>query len=158
MSDKNAPKHLVRRQRRIRTDDRGRSVWADPVETGELELVSTTTLQKILESIDEKSRKCIEKVARDGDDGVLARDAATGQFEIIDDDELQTILDSDQKLPPISKPTDVTLVPLTDKDVKDAEKLSLVTTQALRKLLDNSEAENVTATDTTEVTDPYNNN
>jgi hypothetical protein len=127
------PTIKIRRPPKIRTDGQGRSVWADPIEAAdELELVSTQALRVILESNDVKARKAIETAASGVNEGVLARDPAAGTFEIIDDAELQDILDNTKDLPPIKRPADVTLVPLQQDS---GEELSLVSTQALRKLL-----------------------
>ncbi len=133
MSDDSKNKVLVRRPTKIKTDSRGRSVWADSIESASLELVSTQTLKQILSSSDEKNRKAIEAAANTTTDGVLVRDPATGLFEIIDDAELQAILDANSDLPKLSRPVDVTLKPL--HDYVDEENLSLVSTMALRKVL-----------------------
>lgn len=139
MSDSNSRKVLVRRPSRITTDGRGRSVWADPVESAELELVSTQMLKVMLTSRDDTDRNAIREAANTETDGVLARDPRSGGFEIIDDDELQAILDVNQGLPKLSKPADATLEPLRDYPADD--ELSLVSTQALRKVLRRDEDE-----------------
>jgi hypothetical protein len=133
MRDKSPHKVLVPRPGKIRSDGRGRSVWVDPVESAELELVSTQMLKQILTSRDASERNAIEKVADTAIDGVLARDTGNGQFEIIDDDDLRAILDANKELPKLDRPADVTLRPL--RDYVDDERLSLVSTQALRKVL-----------------------
>jgi hypothetical protein len=127
------PTIRIRRPPRIRSDEKGRTVWVDPVETSdELELVSTQKLQQILESNDKRARKAIEAAANGKDDGVLAHDPALGTFEIIADADLQQLLDNTENLPPVKKPADIALTPAG----RDAEgELSLVSTQALRKLL-----------------------
>ena len=95
------------------SDDSDRNVWADPIEPIELELVSTTKLQEILQSSDEDARKKIEEVAlTDQDaDGVLAHDAANDSYEIVDAD--------------------------------GNDEFSLVSTQMLQKILCKEEAESV---------------
>ena len=133
MSGDTPNKVLVRRPTRIKTDSRGRSVWADPIESAKLELVSTQTLKQILASNDDQNRKAIADAANTATDCVLARDPATGFFEIIDDSDLQAILNTNSDLPKLSRPVDVTLEPL--HDYVDDESLSLVTTMALRKVL-----------------------
>jgi hypothetical protein len=152
------PTIKIRRPPRVSTDGRGRSVWNEPVDTAEeLELVSTQALRIILDSKDEKARKSLSRAASKGGNGVLARDLASGSFEVIDDDELQKILDSTADLPPISRPADVTLVPATEGS---GEELSLVSTQALRKILGTeppkSEVGKKTKRDTGGGFDPYN--
>jgi len=137
MADRTPRKVLVKRPTRIREDGSGRSVWADPVESAELELVSTQMLKQILTSRDDTERKAIENIANVSADGVLARHPTTGGFEIIEDDELQVILDDNQGLPEVSRPADATLEPL--RDYVDDEQLSLVSTQALRKVLNDDD-------------------
>jgi hypothetical protein len=132
MSDDTPLKVLVKRPSKVKTDEHGRSVWANPVESAELELVSTQTLKQILSSDNLKSRKSIEYLATTISDGVLARDPATGMFKIIDDEELQQIIASEKGLPKLTRPSDVTLEPL--HDYADADHLSLVSTQALRRV------------------------
>ena len=141
MSDKkqDSRKVLVKRPSRITTDGRGRSVWADPVESAELELVSTQMLKVMLTSRDDSDREAIRVAANTETEGILARNPESGSFEIIDDDELQAILDVNQGLPKISKSTDATVEPL--RDYADHEELSLVSTQALRKVLHRDEEE-----------------
>jgi len=157
MSDDTPNKVLVRRPTKIKTDSRGQSVWADPIESAELELVSTQTLKQILSSSDDKNREAIKDAANTATDGVLARDPATGFFEIIDDTDLQAILDANADLPNLSRPTDVTLEPL--HDYADDENLSLVTTMALRKVLanDSDDITNEAEVETSGM-DPYNSN
>ena len=134
MADKPSSKVLVKRPSKVRTDSRGRSVWADPVESANLELVSTQTLKHILAAKDDQDRRAIEKAVQSHDEGVLARNQDNGEFEIIGDEELQAIVDdSSFDLPKLSKPADVTLEPL--HDYADDEQLSLVSTQALRRVL-----------------------
>jgi hypothetical protein len=148
-------KVLVRRPARIAADSRGQSVWTDPVESAKLELVSTQTLKQILASSNEQNRKAIADAADTATDGVLARDPATGFFEIIDDADLQEILDSNADLPQLSRPVDVTLKPL--HDYADDENLSLVTTMALRKVLAADDDENSPESKSgTSGMDPYN--
>ena len=134
MRDEKSARILVRRPS-IRAADRGDdSVRADPAEGAELELVSTQMLKQILSSSDEEDRKAIKDVASGAVEGVLARDPTTGYFEIIDDDDLQIILDENKQLPKLSRPSDATLEPL--HDYADPEHLSLVSTRALRNVLD----------------------
>jgi hypothetical protein len=157
MSDDMPNKVLVRRPTKIRTDSRGRSVWADPIEGAKLELVSTQVLKQILSSSDDQNREAIKDAANTAADGVLARDPATGFFEIVDDTELQAILDVNSDLPKLSRPTDVTLEPL--HDYADNENLSLVTTMALRNVLapDNDDVTAEPNVDTSGM-GPYNSN
>ncbi len=90
-------------------------------------------LKQILSSNDVENRKAVGDAAKTPGDGVLARDPATGFFEIIGEDELQAIVDSGQDLPKLSRPSDVTAEPL--HDYADDEHLSLVSAQALRQVI-----------------------
>ena len=143
MSDATTTKLLVRRPSRVSTDSRGRTVWADPVESAELELVSTQMLKHMLSSRDDEDRRAIQAAASTASEGVLARDVSNGEFEIIEEDELQAILDQNQGLPKLSRPADVTLEPL--RDYAEEEQLSLVSTQALRRVLDTDDDEELPA-------------
>ena len=157
MTGDTSNKVLVRRPSKIKTDSRGRSVWADPVESAKLELVSTQTLKQILSSSDAKNRKAIEDAANTATDGVLARDPVTGYFEIIDDADLQVILDTNSDLPKLTRPVDVTLEPL--HDYADDESMSLVTTMALRKVLAKGDDDRLVETEVdSSGMDPYNSN
>ncbi len=158
MADNGSGKILVKRPSRVTTDGHGRSVWADPVESAELELVSTQMLKVMLTSKNQQDREAIEAVASSVGDGVLARNPENGGFEIISDEDLEEILAANDDLPTISKPADATLEPL--KDYVDNEQLALVSTQALRRVLDD-DAETATATGNLEDTgggfNPYDN-
>ncbi len=134
MSDRKSAKVMVQRRSKFAADGDDRAV-----ESTEVELVSTQMLKQILSSNDPENRKGIEKAAKSAGDGVLARNPATGYFEIIDDDELREILDSGQDLPKLSRPSDVTAEPL--HDYADDEHLSMVGTEALRRVLDDDEKE-----------------
>ena len=139
MPEDTPKKVLVRRPPKIASDGHGRSVWVDPVDSAELELVSTQMLKVMLSSRDGVERKAIEDVADISVNGVLARDPVNGQFEIIEDDDLQAILDENQGLPKLTRPADATLEPI--RDYVDNESLSLVSTQALRKVLDDDDGQ-----------------
>ena len=123
MSDEKSAGVLIRRL----------STGAKSGDSAELELVSTQMLKQILSSNDVENRKAVGDAAKTPGDGVLARDPATGFFEIIGEDELQAIVDSGQDLPKLSRPSDVTAEPL--HDYADDEHLSLVSAQALRQVI-----------------------
>ena len=147
-------KVLVRRPSKIAADGHGRPDWIDPVESAQLELVSTQMLKAMLSSRDDADRKAIEEAADTSANGVLARDPVNGQFEIIEDNELQAILNDNQGLPEMSRPADATLEPI--RDYVDDDHLSLVSTQALRKVLRNdAEQETDTAAKTPTGFNPY---
>lgn len=119
---------------RVQTDERGRSVWSEPVGTDSFDLVTTQELRNILESSDDERVQEIETVAAaaETDDGVLARNAETGVFQIIGETELQAILGRDQA--PELAATPDSAQP-SSGPAADDDRLSLVSTQALRKML-----------------------
>ncbi|MCH9695616.1 MAG: hypothetical protein K0U72_13970 [Gammaproteobacteria bacterium] len=79
-------KKTLRKARKSRVDtDDGRNVWKGPVETVELELMSTMRLQKVLQSGDTETRQKIEAVAANNpEDGVLAHDVENDSYELVD--------------------------------------------------------------------------
>ena len=157
MSDEYKQTVRILRKSKVATDERGHSVWAEPVESAELELVSTTMLKQILATDDEKARQNIEKASQ-GKEGVLARDTGTNYFEIIDDDDLQAALESAADTPDVTTPPDVTLVPLSEQIDEDNEELSLVSTQMLRQILASDDPESIVGEDDVDDGgfDPYN--
>jgi hypothetical protein len=135
MAEDYAPTVRIRRPAKVTTDARGRTVWADTVETAELELVSTLQLQKILESSDDDTRSAIQRIVAEEQEGVLARDPATGLFEIISDADLRAILDAADHPPVARRQVQATLEPVAPEAEGGDEELSLVRTQVLRKIL-----------------------
>lgn len=118
---------------RISTDETGHSVWDDTIKTANFELVSTQRLQQLLAADEAHSREAIEKLAAGESEGYLAEDSTTGMLRIIDDDALQSLLDSPEEKLPLVRRDEETVVPASTADDED---LSLVSTQALRKLFD----------------------
>ena len=129
---------IVRRSKVI-TDERGRTVWDETVKTANLELVSTQMLKHLIETSDSGTQDQLREVAQ-GADGVLARDADKGRFEIISDEELQHILDGTD-LEPTANPTAATIDESAAKAVIDEPELDLVSTQLLRTILDPADGE-----------------
>ncbi len=124
----------IRKPDKVAPDERGRSVWLGKVDTLELELVSTTALEKILKSEGGKTRSEIRKLAAGKKDGILARDTATGHFRIVNESDLGKALAAESGGKP-GRSAEVTAAPLTDTTRRAAEELSLVSTQILRKVL-----------------------
>jgi hypothetical protein len=137
-------------------------VWAGAVETAKLELISTQQLQTFLASDDAVSQRSIEDAASCGSEGVLARDAATGLFEIIDDFDIQAVLDGNAKdAAKRHRQADVTLETVDTASTPTAEELSLVSTQMLRKVLGTGDSndgndDEVSVQDDSGGFDPYN--
>lgn len=126
--DKKAPDE---RRPKVRTDDRGRTVWDGTIQTAKLELVSTERLKTLIDD-DNPARDRIRELASTGPDGYLAEDGDSGRLSIIGDDELQALLDTQEKdLPPLRLPD-----PVEEPASGDDEELSLVSTQRLRQLFD----------------------
>ena len=117
----------IRRPAKVTTDDRGRTVWAGTVETAQLELVSTAELEQILASEDKDTRSAIHRLIEREEEGVLARDPATGLFEIVSDTDLKEAIREQ------GGATRGEGAPASDPG--DEPELSLVSTQVLRKVL-----------------------
>ena len=127
----------VRIQRKTKTtvDDRGRTVWNEPVEEVEIELVSTTALEKILTSDDRKTCAEIRRLAAGKKDGVLARDTATGVFQIVSDADLKAAIKATGVQDKPRRGSEVIAPPLSEETRASADELSLVSTQVLRKIV-----------------------
>lgn len=134
MDDKLDKTQRILRSSKVTTDDRGRTVWVDPIETAKLELVSTQMLKQLVESGNDATNDQLRKIA-EGKDGLLARDIDNGEFEIISDEELQKILDgTDAETEAAGKPQFME-EPQVEAAPDEAE-LELVSTQMLRVVLD----------------------
>lgn len=124
----------ILRPARVKTDDRGRTVWDGPVEETELELVSTTSLRAILASGDAERKRQLKEAAA-SKNGVLAQNLTSGSFEIIDDEDLKAALEHADSTPDKVRAADVTWEPLLERADSGDDELSLVSTQALRRML-----------------------
>ena len=82
MAEDYIPTVRIRRPAKVTTDDRGRTFWADTVETAELELVSTAELQKILASADEDTRSAIQSIVRELNDRNMIAPASASALRI----------------------------------------------------------------------------
>jgi len=121
------------RKPKVVTDDRGRTVWSDPIETANLELVSTQMLRQLIESDDQSAKDQIRDAAG-SKDGLLAHNTDSDRFEIISDAELQQILDGGHELHEARNFVDAIDEPMSD--TADAEEeLELVNTELLRQIL-----------------------
>lgn len=69
--------------------DPTKTVQIRKIEPVQLELVSTTALEKIMKTEDGKTRVEIQKLAAGRKIGVLARDTATGHFRILSEADLR---------------------------------------------------------------------
>lgn len=117
---------------KVKTDNRGRTVWDDTVKTANLELVSTQMLQQLIDDNDHATTSHLHEVAQ-GKDGVLAHDPGEGRFEIISDEELQHILDGTEAQYNAKKAAHIE-EPVVEPTAVD-EELELVSTQMLRQIL-----------------------
>ncbi len=124
----------IRKIDKVAPDHRGRSVWLGKIEPVELELVSTTALEKIMKTEGGKTRSEIQKLAAGRKTGVLARDTATGHFRILSEADLKKAVTA----PPADGPKRsgvTTAEPLSESTRLKAAELSLVSTQFLRKVV-----------------------
>jgi hypothetical protein len=133
MSDEFKRTVRILRHPKVKSDDRGRTIWVDPVESAGLELVSTVMLERVLSS-DDENRKQKLKDAAAGKDGVLAHDLEKDSFEIVDDADLMAMLEMTPHGMDAIKSADVIYEPLSSL-ADTGEELSLVSTQALRRIL-----------------------
>ena len=124
----------IKRASKVAPDERGRNVWVGKVETVELELVSTTALEKILKSDDGKTRSEIRKLVAGRKDGILARDTATGALQILSDEELKNAVSADEVQDGPARSAEITADPISEQTHQAAAELSLVSTQILRKV------------------------
>ena len=125
----------IQRPSRVAEDDRGHNVWAGKVESVELELVSTMALQKILKTADDKTQAQIRSLADSREDGVLARDTATGVFQIVTPEDLKTAVEVTAPRAGPARGAEIRGAPLSEKALQAAGELSLVSTQILRKVV-----------------------
>lgn len=134
MNDKLDQSERLLRSPKVTTDERGRTVWIDPVETAEFELVSTQMLRQLIASGDAEVNNGLRKVA-EGDDGLLARNTDRDRFEVINDAELQQILDGSDTITNDGS-TQSTHSSAHDQANEDSVEIDLVSTQQLRIILD----------------------
>ncbi len=125
----------IQRPSRVAQDERGRNVWVGRVESVELELVSTTALERILKTADGATRTEIRKLASGPKEGVLARDTATGMFQILSDADLKAAVEVVAPQDGPKRSAEVRAAPVSEKTLRDAERLSLASTQFLRKVV-----------------------
>ena len=156
MNDKLKQTMKILRSPRVTTDDRGRTIWVDPVETAKLELVSTQMLMQIIEAGDVDTNDQLREVA-ERKDGLLARDINSGGFEVISDEELQHILDGTDMEPEAENTADPVTEAAADA-VTDEDEMELVSTQMLRIILSPEDKEKTIATVSADSGfDPYDN-
>lgn len=139
MNDKLNQTMKILRSPKVKTDDRGRTVWVDTVETANLELVSTQMLKQLIEEGDADTNETLREVAA-GSDGLLARDVDKGRFEVISDEELQRILDGTDTDHIGHKSAQLVEEAVVDS-VSEEEELELVSTQMLRTILGPEDAD-----------------
>jgi hypothetical protein len=110
-------------------------------------------LKLALRAANDLDRKSIRAVAESGKDGVVARDRATGLFEVISEAELQELMDADAALSASIRRHE--MMPESE-DAGPEDELSLVSTQALYRMLQQSDSEDSLAvTDDNPGFDPY---
>lgn len=119
-------------RRKVRTDERGRTIWDDTVKTANLELVSTQMLQQLIDSEDHAVASKLQEASL-GKDGILAHDAEQNRFEIISDEELEHILNGTEAQYHANEAAAVG-EPMVES-VAEEEEFELVSTQMLRQIL-----------------------
>jgi len=129
---------VIRRPKRVETDDRGRSIWAGDIEETELDLMSSQDLKLALRTANDVDRESIRAVAESDIDGIVARDRATGLYEVISEAELQELMDKDTALSDSLHRREMVS---ESTDDNCADELSLVSTQVLRRMLTKDESD-----------------
>ena len=152
-SDESVATVIMRRPAKIKTDKRGRTVWASSIEEAEFDLMSSQELKVALHAANDTDCESIRAIAESGEDGVVARDRATGLFEVISEAELQELMDADMELSAsIRRHESVPESP----DAAGEDGLSLVSTQALKRMLNADASENsLEVLDDNPGVDPY---
>jgi hypothetical protein len=131
-ADESATTVLIRRPTKVKTDGRGRTVWAGAVEETELELMSSQQLRVAIDTANSVDSESIRAIVESGEDGVVARDHTTGLYAVISEAELQELMDADDAL--LTRERNRELVP-EHMESDTGEELSLVSTQALKHML-----------------------
>ncbi len=129
---------VIRRFTEERTDDHGDTIWTAEVEEIELELMSTQDLELAIQASSEIDRESLRALAESDRDGVVARDRATGLYDVISEAELRESLDTDVALSTSIRRNE--MVP-ESTDAGSEDELSLVSTQALHRMLNHDDSE-----------------
>jgi len=133
VNDKLNKTQRILRSSKVKTDERGRTVWVDDIATTRLELMSTQMLRQVIETENSDTNDHLREVAS-GKDGLLARDVDKGRFEIISDEELQHILDGTDVKSDDENADKIVNEPMVEA-VSDEDELELVSTQMLRVMI-----------------------
>ena len=129
---------VIRRPTKVETDDRGQTVWAGAIEETEFDLMSSQDLELALQTANDVDRESMRAVAESGKDGVVARDRATGLYDVISEAELLELMDTDTELSASIRHHE--MMPESADD-SCADELSLVSTQALQRMLNQDDSE-----------------
>lgn len=129
---------------KVALDERGNSVWVGELQTGHFELMSTQTVEALIQGGDPDLREEMDRLADQDGDGVLALDRQTGHFRVLETESLDALMNR-----PVEGHESVAvggrnideIEPETDEAGDD--ELQLVSTQMLRQIL----GKDVTAAD-----------
>lgn len=127
---------VIKRAAKVATDNRGRTVWVDEVEDAEFDLMSSQELRLALLAADDSDRESIRAAAECGTEGVVARDRATGLYEIISEAQLEELMSVDKDLAASIRRCE-SVPELVDDAGENG--LSLVSTQTLSRMLNHDE-------------------
>jgi hypothetical protein len=152
-SKESATTIVIRRPTKVKTDKRGRAVWTGAIEETEFDLMSSQDLKLALQAADGADRESIRAIAESGKNGVVARERGTGLYHVIPEDELQELMDNDAALSASIRGQE--MAP-ESADGDSEEELALVSTQALRRMLDPIDVEDaLDVSDDNPGFDPY---
>lgn len=132
----------IKRSPKIKTDERGHTVWVGEIEDADFELVSTRHVKTILESGDEGKIDEILRIAETGSHGVLIQDCNDGHFDVLESASLDKLMQDPN--PPVFATSE------TD------DELELMETRVLRKILASEGQLDESETAGDEGSDPYN--
>jgi len=125
-------KLVVHRESKLGTDSRGRSVWVAPIEDVDIELMSSQELELAIRASRDSGLDTIKEIEEGAREGVVVRDCATGALDVITDADLQNLMERDQALNERLRVLETVEMSTTGDDV---DRLSLLSTQALRTML-----------------------
>ena len=116
--------------------------------------MSSQALELALAAADNADRESIRAIAEADKEGVIVRDISTGLYEVISEEDLKQLLENDANEMVVNSNANFALS-LADKG--QSKSLSLARTQALRKFLNEDDAdESKIRNDKAKGFDPYN--
>lgn len=128
---------------KVALDERGNSVWVGELQTGHFELMSTQTVEALIQTGDPNLREEMGRLAAQDGEGVLALDRQTGHFRVLETESLDALMNR-----PVEGQESVAIGSRNIDEIEPEpdepdDELQLVSTQMLRQIL----GKDVTAAD-----------